>query len=61
MSENSEKPTKTIVIQMTRDLANKRRTILIADEHFETFVKFMAAGGKQHGHEVLFEEQQDVL
>lgn len=53
--------TKTIVIQMTRDLNNKRRTILIADEHFDTFVKFMDAGGKAHGHNVLFEEQEDVL
>ena len=61
MSGHNETHPKTIVIQMTREEHNKRRTILIADEHFETFVKFMDAGAKAHGHNVLFEEQQDVL
>ena len=61
MSEHNETQPKTIVIQMTKDALNKRRTILIADEHFETFVKFMDAGAKAHGHNVLFEEQEDVL
>lgn len=61
MSEQNGEHQKTIVIQMTRDLNNKRRTILIADEHFETFVKFMDAGAKAHGHKVLFEEQESVL